>query len=125
MSDPVQLRHRAERLLVDLASRSRARPGLFPVRHVEDFLAIIGDRLGWQPGTTLADTSDSAALSAFCDLARQLDSHPEQSHHWFALSQLRRGFPPLHAAASPVPPETEAARDSSLKHAVHPKTVRP
>ncbi|MFQ3670832.1 MAG: hypothetical protein SNJ84_05180 [Verrucomicrobiia bacterium] len=98
MNDADQLRGRAEALLRNLASRARARPGLFPVRDLEGFMAVIGDRLGWQPGRTLAEAADPEELSAFCEVARELEARPEDSHHWFALSQLRRGFPPLSGA---------------------------
>lgn len=95
MSQVAHLRETAEKLLAELAQRSSQRPGLFPVRDPEAFSAIIADRLGWRPEATLADASDPQELAAFCDLARQLNHRPEDSHHWFALSQLRRGFPPL------------------------------
>ncbi|GAB4244220.1 MAG: hypothetical protein OHK005_09010 [Candidatus Methylacidiphilales bacterium] len=98
-------RHQAERLLAALVARARARPGLFPVRDADGFLAMIGFRLGWSPGATLDEATELEELSAFCELAQQLDARPEDSHHWYALSQLQRGFPPLSPPVGASEPE--------------------
>jgi hypothetical protein len=103
-------------LLTALAERARSRPGLYPVKQVDEFVQVIADVLNWYltPWSldSLQQINDSARLKLFHERAAFLYDYPEESHHWAALSEIRRGRSPFiaHSSAREPPAADQTAR---------------